>query len=327
MGKTIAEKILGSHSDKDVSASELVLATVDLIMGGSEWNTALTAHVLKEMEVEKIFDPAKAIFVIDHAVPSPNEQVSALQAETEEFCKRQGAVLYYSGEGICNQLLPERGHVLPGMLVVGGDSHVPTYGALNAFSVGVGSTDVAAALASGQLWFNVPQSIKIELRGCLANGVSAKDVSLHIIGQMTAEGAGYKAVEFTGEGINCISMDGRLGVVAINETADLRLAGTIVQYQVQPVQYNNLNEPIRKRLRIIASIKLFDLKKSREIFYDGEIQAFETFSEIVPPVNSEHTVQERVIETLARRISVKVIDGWYTDLMTGIEKGKKRDEQ
>jgi predicted nucleic acid-binding OB-fold protein len=120
-----------------------------------------------------------------------------------------------------------------------------------------------------------------------------------------------------------IGMDGRLAVVANNENADLRLAGAVVQYQVQPVQYGNFNEPVRKRLRIISSIRLFNLKTGREILYDGEIQAFQLFSELIPPVTSEIQVQEAVIENLARRISVKTVEGWYTGLMTPAEKGKR----
>lgn len=120
-----------------------------------------------------------------------------------------------------------------------------------------------------------------------------------------------------------IGMDGRLAVVADNDAADLRLAGAVVQYQVQPVQYGNFNEPVRKRLRIVASIKLMDLKSGREILYDGGIQSFQLFSELIPPVTPEIQVQEAVLENLARRISVKVVEGWYTELMTPAEKGKR----
>ncbi len=211
MGKTIAEKILGSHSDKEVRESDIVLAKVDLLMG-HDWNAALTIKVLKEMGSEKVFDPQKIIFVVDHGVPSPNEKVSALQAETEAFAKNQGIRVYHSGEGICHQLLPQEGHVRPGMIIVGSDSHTTTYGALNAFAVGVGSTDLAAALASGRLWFKVPQTIKMLLTGNLPEGVYAKDLILHIIGQVTAEGANYMAVEFGGEGANGLSLDGRLTI-------------------------------------------------------------------------------------------------------------------
>ena len=211
MGRTIAEKIISSHSDKEVRESDIALAKVDLLMG-HDWNAALTIQVLKEMGSEKVFDPHKVIFVVDHGVPSPNEKISALQAETETFAKNQGIRLYHSGEGICHQLLPQGGHVRPGMIIVGSDSHTTTYGALNAFAVGVGSTDLAAALASGKLWFKVPQTIKMLLTGNLLKGVYAKDLILHIIGKVAAEGANYMAVEFGGEGAHSLSLDGRLTI-------------------------------------------------------------------------------------------------------------------
>jgi 3-isopropylmalate/(R)-2-methylmalate dehydratase large subunit len=211
MGKTIAEKILGLHSGQDARASDLIVAQVDLLMG-HDWNTPLTIQVLKEMGVPKIFDPKKTVFVVDHAVPSPNEKISAMQKETEDFATRQGTFLYLSGQGICHQLLPEQGHVLPGMVVVGCDSHTTTYGALNVFAVGVGSTDLAAALASGRIWLRVPQTIKVNLTGRLPEGVYAKDLILDIISRVTAEGANYMALEFSGDGVPHLSMDGRLTI-------------------------------------------------------------------------------------------------------------------
>jgi 3-isopropylmalate/(R)-2-methylmalate dehydratase large subunit len=211
MGKTVAEKILSSHADQEVRESDIALARVDLLMG-HDWNAPLTIQVLNKMGAAKVFDPQKILFVVDHGVPSPNEKVSAMQAETETFAQSQGIRVYPSGEGICHQLLPQEGHVRPGMIIVGSDSHTTTYGALNAFAVGVGSTDLAAALASGRLWFKVPQTIKMLLTGSLPKGVYAKDLILHIIGRVTAEGANYMSVEFGGEGVGGLSLDGRLTI-------------------------------------------------------------------------------------------------------------------
>jgi len=211
MGKTMSEKILSFHCRKDVRASEICLADLDLIMC-HDWNTFLTLRIMNQMGIKKVFDHQKIIFVIDHGVPSPNEEISSFQAEIEKFSKEQGILTYESGEGICHQLLPQKGHVLPGMLIIGSDSHTTTYGALNAFSAGAGSTDIAAALASGKLWFKVPQTIKMILKGCLPPGVYAKDLILHIIGKMTSDGANYMAVEFDGEGINNLSIDERFTI-------------------------------------------------------------------------------------------------------------------
>jgi 3-isopropylmalate/(R)-2-methylmalate dehydratase large subunit len=211
MGKTIAEKIMSSHSKKDVRASEICLADLDLIMA-HDWNTFLTLQIMKQMGKEKVFDPQKVVCVVDHGVPSPDDKVSSFQAAIENFADQHGILTYRSGDGICHQLLPQEGHVLPGMLIVGSDSHTTTYGALNAFSAGIGSTDVAAALIAGKLWFKVPQSLKMILKGCLPPGTYAKDLILHIIGKMTADGANYMSVEFHGEAINHLSIDDRFTI-------------------------------------------------------------------------------------------------------------------
>jgi 3-isopropylmalate/(R)-2-methylmalate dehydratase large subunit len=211
MGKTIAEKILSSHSDRDARAKDVVLADVDLLMG-HDWNTPLTIDVLRQMGVEKISAPERTVFVIDHAVPSPSERISNMQEITERFAESQGAHIYHSGDGICHQLLPEQGHVVPGMVVVGCDSHSTTYGALNTMSVGVGSSDLAAALASGKLWFRVPETIKVALKGKLPNGTYAKDFILSLIGKVGAEAANYMAVEFTGEGAASLTIDARFTI-------------------------------------------------------------------------------------------------------------------
>lgn len=211
MGKTIAEKILSDHAGIDAKAGDIVLSDIDLLMG-HDWNAALTVQVFREMGGDKVFDPEKIVFVVDHGVPTINENIADLQKQTEDFAFSQGTTLYPSGAGICHQLLPEQGHVLPGMVVIASDSHTTTYGALNAFSVGVGSTDLAAALFTGKLWFRVPESIKIILKGDLPKGVYGKDLILSIIGKLTADGASYMSVEFTGDGVRGLSIDNRLTV-------------------------------------------------------------------------------------------------------------------
>ncbi len=150
--------------------------------------------------------------VIDHSAPSPNEGVSALHKLMREFAKKTGIKLYDIGEGVCHQLMPESGRVGPGKLVIGADSHTCTYGALNAFSTGVGSTDLAAAMISGKLWFKVPETIKIICSGRLPKGVYSKDLILYLIGDMTADGATYKSVEFVGEAISDLSIDARMTI-------------------------------------------------------------------------------------------------------------------
>jgi len=151
-GKTIAEKIFSAHSGTDAHAGDIVVADVDFVMG-QDGTSPLAIRALERMGVDEVFDPSKVAVVMDHSSPSPIEGVSALHTMMREFGKKTGATVYDVGEGVCHQLIPEKGHVVPGDLMVGCDSHTCTYGALNVFSTGVGSTDGAAAMASGKTIF------------------------------------------------------------------------------------------------------------------------------------------------------------------------------
>lgn len=208
MGKTIAEKILSNHCGQAVRAGDLVIAEVDFVMA-QDGTSPLAIKAFKEMGGGKVFDPSKAAMVIDHSAPSPNEGTSNLHKLMREFAREQGIALYDIGEGVCHQLLPERGHVLPGDLVVGADSHTCTYGAIGAFSTGVGSTDLAAALMTGKMWFKVPESIRIVCRGRLPDGTFSKDLALYLAGKLTADGATYMSCEFSGDAVERLSVDAR----------------------------------------------------------------------------------------------------------------------
>lgn len=209
MGMTIAEKILSRHSGHEVRAGDIVVADLDFLMG-QDGTSLLNINAFHNMGGQKVFDPSKAALVIDHGSPSPTEGVSAQHAAMRAFAREQGIILYDVGEGICHQLLPERGHVVPGDLVLGSDSHTCSYGALNALATGVGSTDLGAALLTGKSWFRVPDTIKIILKGKLPRGVFAKDVSLFLVGQIGADGATYKAIEYEGEVIETMTVESRL---------------------------------------------------------------------------------------------------------------------
>ncbi|MFZ5925710.1 MAG: 3-isopropylmalate dehydratase large subunit [Bacillota bacterium] len=208
MGKTIAEKILSNHCGQEVRAGDLVLADVDFVMS-QDGTSPLAIKAFNEMGGGKVFDPSKVAMVIDHSAPSPNEGTSNLHKLMREFAREQGIILYDIGEGVCHQLLPERGHVLPGDLVVGADSHTCTYGAIGAFSTGVGSTDLAAALMTGKMWFKVPESIRIVCKGRLPDGTFSKDLALYLAGKLTADGATYMSCEFGGDAVERLSVDAR----------------------------------------------------------------------------------------------------------------------
>jgi 3-isopropylmalate/(R)-2-methylmalate dehydratase large subunit len=208
LGQTIIEKILSSHSGQEAYANDIVVARVDFVMG-QDGTSPLAIRAFQEMEGTRVFDPDRVALVIDHSAPSPNEGVSALHQLMRRFAREKGIHLYDIGEGVCHQVVPESGRVGPGTLVIGADSHTCTYGALNAFSTGVGSTDLAGAMISGQMWFKVPETFKFVCHGTLPRGVYAKDLILYLIGDVTADGATYMAAEYTGEAIANLSMDGR----------------------------------------------------------------------------------------------------------------------
>src|SRR3989339_1294028 len=211
MGKTIAEKVLGAHSGSDCSAGDITVASVDFCMAQDGTSTMM----MRELEALGFETPGTRrgmALVIDHSSPSPSANVSRIHERIRSFARSKGIRLHDIGEGVCHQVIPESGKVLPGDLVVGADSHTCTYGALNACSTGLGSADVAAATFTGKLWFRVPESHRIELRGAFSPFVSAKDLILDVIGKVGADGATYKSIEYVGDGLRSLSMDGRMTV-------------------------------------------------------------------------------------------------------------------
>lgn len=219
MGKTISEKILSAHSGSDAKAGDIVIADLDFIMGQDGTSgiiidsfNKMQAPTITSGQAKKVIAPSKFAICIDHSAPSPNEGVSAIHKKLREFAKAQGIILYDIGCGICHQLLPEKGHVIPGDLVIGADSHTCTYGAINVFSTGMGSTDVAAGAISGKLWFKVPETIKVIFKGKLPKGVYSKDMTLKLIGDIGADGATYMALEIYGDAIDDLSVDARFTI-------------------------------------------------------------------------------------------------------------------
>jgi len=214
MSQTIAEKILSRHcveSKKPVKADDFVIAKIDFAFA-QDGTAPLAIRAFQNMKAKKVFNSGKFALVIDHSAPSPNIGVSELHQLMRDFARKQRIKIFDIGEGVCHQLMVESGKILPGNLVVGADSHTCTYGALNVASTGVGSTDLASAVITGELWFKVPQTIKFVLNGRLPSGVMAKDLILFLIGKVSADGATYKSVEFTGEAIKHLSMDGRFAI-------------------------------------------------------------------------------------------------------------------
>ncbi len=210
MGMTLAEKIFSRHAGRAVKAGEIVVADLDAMMT-HDANRPLALDVFRQMKGSALRNPEKVIQMIEHHYPAPGAAHATAHQKMRRFHEEMGG-LFYEGEGICHTVMPEKGHVLPGDLVVGTDSHTCTYGALGAFSTGVGSTDMAVAMISGKLWFMVPETIKMNIIGTLPQGVFAKDIIQYVIASVTADGATYKAVEFTGPVIENLSMDARFTI-------------------------------------------------------------------------------------------------------------------
>ena len=179
---------------------------------GQDGTSPPAIRALENMGAEEVFDSNKIALVMDHSSPSPIEGVSALHTVMREFGKKTGVHVYDVGEGVCHQLIPGQGHVVAGDLMVGCDSHTCTYGALNVFSTGVGSTDGAAAMAVGKLWFKVPETMKIVYSGELMPGVFSKDLILYLAGQIGVDGATYEALEFCGPVIDALSVEARMTI-------------------------------------------------------------------------------------------------------------------
>jgi 3-isopropylmalate/(R)-2-methylmalate dehydratase large subunit len=210
-GKTIAEKIFSTHSDIDAYAGDIVIADIDYAMS-QDGTSALAIDAIASMGAQTVFDPEKVAMVMDHSCPSPLEGVSAIHAKMRAFGKETGIQVFDWGRGVCHQLIPESGKILCGDLVVGCDSHTCTYGALNIFSTGVGSTDGAAAMVSGKLWFRVPETLHVIFGGSLPQGVYSKDLILYLAGLIGVDGATYQAIEFSGPVIDALSIDARMTI-------------------------------------------------------------------------------------------------------------------
>ena len=226
MGQTFAEKALARKAGLDtVKPGQIITVKPDKLL--THDNTADISRKFYRIGVERVADPGMNVIVLDHVAPAANETYAANHQLIREFVTAQEIPAFYDvGEGICHQLLPEKGHAWPGALIVGSDSHTTTHGAWGAFAAGIGRTEAASVMATGEIWLRVPESIKIIMRGKLPPRVAPKDVILHIIGDLRADGATYCSVEFTGEIIDRMSIAGRMTLT--NMAAELGAKNAVV---------------------------------------------------------------------------------------------------
>ncbi len=275
MGQTITEKILSAHAGKQVKPAELVISDIDVVMV-QDGTGPLAVNEFKKMNKTKLFNPKRTILFIDHAAPSPRKELSNTHTVLRDFANNYGAILSEIGDGVCHQRLAEN-FVNPGEVMLGADSHTCTAGALGAFSTGVGSTDIAVVMALGKTWLKVPSTYKIIIEGEFPKGVYAKDLILHLIGLIGADGATYKALEFTGNAVKNMSMSDRFTISNMAVEAGAK-AGL---FETDEKTYNFLKEHGRED-------KYKEIKADEDAEYEKIINI--NLNELKPVISCPHTV-------------------------------------
>src|SRR4030042_1500063 len=252
----ITEKILAKASGKNtVHSGEIVDANVDMVMV-HDLTGPLAVEAFKRIGISKVWDNNKIVIILDHQVPAESVKAAELHKMLRAFAKEQDIRFYDVGRGgICHQVMPEKGHVLPGTVMVGADSHTCTYGALSAFATGIGSTEAAAVFATGKIWLKIPETTKVNVEGKFKPYVTPKDLILSIIGKIGADGATYKAVEFTGSTIRGMSMAGRMTLC--NMTVEMGAKNGIIEP----------DETTRKFLKGRTSQPFEELKSDKDASY------------------------------------------------------------
>jgi len=274
-GLTFSEKILGAKAGKTVVPGAIVDVTPDVAM--SHDNTAAIAKTFKSIGVAKLYDPDMHVVVLDHCAPAANEKFATNHKEIRAFVEEQGIEAFYDvATGVCHQVLVEQGFVLPGRLMVGSDSHTTSYGALGAFSTGIGRSEMAVIMATGKVWLRVPETLRIDAWGRFVPGVYPKDLILKIIGDIGADGALYRAVEFGGQAIEDMSISGRLTLC--NMTIEMGGKNGYVEPDQKTLDF--LNGVARENFEVVKSDP--DCTYVQELRYD--------VADLEPQIARPHTV-------------------------------------
>ncbi len=280
MGQTFAQKILAQKAGLEtVEPGQIVTVRPDKLL--THDNTAAIAKIFREIGVERLARPEISVIVLDHVVPAATEGHARNHQQIRQFVKEQGVTSFYDvGEGICHQVLPEKGHALPGYLIVGSDSHTTTHGAFGAFAAGIGRTEAAAVMATGEIWLMVPESFRITVEGEVPKGVYAKDLTLHIIGDLGSDGADYRAVEFTGPVIKEMSVASRM--VLCNMAAEMGAKIGVVES----------DDKTRAWLKGRSDVDFEKVSADPEAAYERVIEY--DVSALLPQVARPHTVDNVV---------------------------------
>jgi 3-isopropylmalate/(R)-2-methylmalate dehydratase large subunit len=280
MGQTFAQKVLARKAGlEQVEPGQILTVQPDKLL--THDNTAAIAKIFREIGVERVARPEINVIVLDHVVPAATEGHATNHQQIRRFVREQGITNFYDvGEGICHQVLPEKGHALPGFLIVGSDSHTPTHGAFGAFAAGIGRTEAAAVLATGEIWLMVPHSFRVVVKGELPRGVYAKDIILHIIGDLGADGADYRAVEFAGPVVEAMSVASRM--VLCNMAAEMGAKAGVVEP----------DEKTRTWLLGRTELPFEEVSADPDATYERVIEY--DVSELAPQVARPHTVDNVV---------------------------------
>ena len=316
MGKTLSEKIISAHAGYDVSAGEIAIAKVDLCLA-QDGTGPLAIRQLEKLGVKKLANPDRVVFFLDHSAPSSRKELSNDHMFIRQFAKKMGAHLSEVGKGICHVVINEK-YVNPGEVMIGADSHTCTGGALGCFATGMGSTDVGIGMAFGKTWFRVPETIKIYVTGKFQLGVFPKDLILHIIGLIRADGATYKALEFCGPTIEAMDMSGRftLSNMAVEAGAKVGLIAS--------------DDTTRRYLEQMGrGDKWIPLTPDKDARYERVIEI--DVSTLVPTISYPHTVDNT--HTIDEAAGIKIdqvflgtctnsrVEDW--EIVARMVKGKK----
>lgn len=316
---TITQKILAAHSGSEkVEIGELIKVKTDLVLG-NDITSPVAINEFEKYGFNEVFDNEKIALVMDHFAPNKDIKAAEQCKQCRDFANKYDIKHYYDvGDmGVEHALLPEKGLIAPGELIIGADSHTCTYGAFGAFSTGVGSTDMAAAMATGEAWFKVPSAIKFNLKGKLKNNVSGKDLILHIIGNIGVDGALYKSMEFTGEGLSSLTMDDRACVS--NMAVEAGAKNGIFEVDEQTIDY--LKDIVRRNYKIFKA----DEDAVYEKVYDIDLSLIEPT--VACPHLPENTKEAKELKNI--KIDQVVIgsctNGRISDMETAanILRGKK----
>ena len=319
MPYTIAEKILAAHGGRDaVEAGELLNVKVDLAMANDVTTPPAVAEFAK-LGIERVWDPDRVVLVMDHFCPAKDIPAATNAKTSREFARMQQIKHFYEGgsAGIEHALLPEQGLVAPGEVVIGGDSHTSTYGALGCFSCGVGHTDIAVAWGTGEVWMKVPDSIKIVLKGSKAKWISGKDVILHIIGQIGVEGANYLSMEYSGDGVASLSMEERFTMA--NMAAEAQGKAALFPFDERTREYvtGRVNRPFTA----------YQADPGAHYIKEIEVDLAGLEPVVAAPFlpSNVHPVREAAGTPIDQAFIGACTNGWLSDLRiaAGILKGRK----